>query len=85
LTICIQWARSDAQSAIIKEQEAEEKGSSIEGGREEEGEADAKPKPQESRKLYLDGEADSKLGTQLLPFWCCCDKLALFLLAQLAF
>ena len=67
MTICIQWAQRDAQSAIIKEQEAEEKGSSREGGREEEGESDAKPKPQESRKLYLDGEADSKLGTKLFP------------------
>jgi hypothetical protein len=67
LTICIQWAHSDAQSAIIKEQELEEKGSSREGGREGEGEGDAEPAPQESRMLYLDWEADSKLGTKLFP------------------
>jgi hypothetical protein len=64
LTICIQWAHSDPQSAIVKEQELEEKGSSREGGREGEGEGDAKPAPRESRMLYSDGEADSKLGTQ---------------------
>lgn len=69
MTLCIQWARSDAQSATIKERDAEEKRVNGEVEGDEKGEEDARSTTEKTPQLYIDGEADSQLGMQVLSFY----------------